>query len=148
MSDITTKIIPVQHDYVASEEKVKAAVTYIKEIVPDCQVTVNISETTQFVDCGGELEEITCPSCGESVSFDWWGEAMETAGENEFSDLSVKLPCCGHDSSLNALKYYLPCGFARMEIGIENLEKTLDEEQLAEIGKILGTKVKVILARY
>lgn len=90
MSDITTKIIPVQHDYIASEEKVKAAVTY----------------------------------------------------------LSVKLPCCGHDSSLNALKYYLPCGFSRIEIGIENLEKTLDEEQLAEIGKILGTKVKVILARY
>lgn len=148
MSDITTKIIPVWHDFAAEKEKVKAAVTYIKEIAPDCQVTVEISETTQFVDCGGELEEITCPNCGESVSFDWWGEAMETAGENGFSDLSVKLPCCGCDSSLNALKYHLPCGFARLEIGIENLEKSFDEEQLSEIGKILGTDVKVILARY
>ena len=148
MADIITKIIPVKYDYVADGEQIQAATVYIKEIVPDCQIEAEIFETTQFVDCGGELEEIKCPDCGEDISFDWWGEVMETAAEKEFSDLSVKLPCCGRDSSLNDLEYYLPCGYARMEITIANQERKFSEKELDKIGELLGEKVRLILARY
>lgn len=148
MADSITKIVPVKYDYIADEEQIQTAIIYIKEIVPDYQIEAEVFETTQFVDCGGELEEIKCPDCGEDISFDWWGEVMETAAEKEFSDLSVKLPCCGRDSSLNDLKYYLPCGYARMEITIANMERKFSEEELIKIGELLGEKVRVILARY
>lgn len=148
MADIITRIIPVKYDYIADETKIKAATAYIKEIIPDCRIGVEVFETIQFVDCGGELEEIKCPNCGKSISFDWWGEVMETAAEKEFSDLSVKLPCCGGDSSLNDLEYHLPCGYARMEITIMNPETELRENQIVKIGKLLGEKVRIIFARY
>lgn len=148
MADNITKIIPVKYDYVADEEQIQAALMYIKGIVSDCQIGAEVFETTQFVDCGGELEVIKCPDCGEDISFDWWGEVMETAAEKEFSDLSVKLPCCGGDSSLNDLKYYLPCGYAKMEITIANSEQKFSEKELINIGELLGEKVRIILARY
>ncbi|MDE6761683.1 MAG: hypothetical protein K2J90_13570 [Lachnospiraceae bacterium] len=148
MADIITKIIPVKYDYIADEEQTQAAIMYIKEIVPDCQIEAEVFETTQFVDCGGELEVIKCPDCGEDISFGWWGEVMEKAAEKEFSDLSVKLLCCGRDSSLNDLEYYLPCGYARMEITIANLERKFSEKELVNIGELLGEKVRIILARY
>lgn len=148
MADIITKIIPVKYDYIADEEQIQAAIMYIKVIVPDCQIGTEVFETTQFVDCGGELEEIKCPDCGEDISFDWWGEVMEEAAEKEFFDLSVKLPCCGSDSCLNDLEYYLPCGYAKMEITIANLERKFSEKELISIGELLGEKVRIILARY
>lgn len=148
MADIITKIIPFKHDYTADEKQMKAAIAYIREAAPNCQMEAEVFGTTQFVDCGGELETIKCPNCGEDISFGWWGEAMETAAEKEFSDLSVKLPCCGADSSLNDLGYYLPCGYARLEISIVNMERKFSEKELIEIGELLGEKVRVILARY
>ncbi|MDE6566603.1 MAG: hypothetical protein K2K70_02580, partial [Lachnospiraceae bacterium] len=108
MSDIITKIVPIKYDYIAGEEQIQATIMYIKEIVPGYQIETEVFETIQFVDCGGELEKIKCPDCGEEISFDWWGEVMNTAAEKDFSDLSVKLPCCGRDGSLNDLEYYLP----------------------------------------
>lgn len=148
MADFITKIIPVKYDFIAEEEKLKAAVTYLNEIVPDCPIEVELFETTQFVDCGGELEEIKCPGCGEVISFDWWGEVMEIAAKKQFADLSVKVPCCGCCSSLNDLEYHLPCGYARMEITIMNSKVKLGENELAKIGELLGEKVRMIFARY
>ena len=148
MADIITKIIPIKYDYVADEKQIQAVTMYIKEMVPDCRIEAEVFETTQFVDCGGELERIKCPACGEDISFDWWGEVMEMAAEKEFSDLSVKLPCCGRDGSLNDLEYYLPCGYAKMEITITDSERKFSEKELEKIGGLLGEKVRLILARY
>ncbi len=148
MSDFITKIVPINYDYIAGEEQIQAAIMYIKEVVPDYQIAAEVFDTTQFIDCGGELEKIKCPDCGEEISFDWWGAAMDTAAEKEFSDLSVKLPCCGRDGSLNDLEYYLPCGYARMEITITNMERRFREKELDKIGELLGEKVRLILARY
>lgn len=148
MSDFITKIVPINYDYIADEEQIQAVIMYIKEIVPDHQIEAEVFETIQFVDCGGELEKIKCPDCGDEISFDWWGEAMDIAAEKEFSDLSVKLPCCGHDGSLNDLEYYFPCGFARMEISITNMGRRFREEELDKIGELLGEKVQIILAHY
>lgn len=148
MSDIITKIVPIKYDYIASEKQIQAAIMYVKEIVPGYQIETEVFETTQFVDCGGELEKIKCPDCGEEISFDWWEEVMNTAAEKDFSDLFVKLPCCGRDSSLNDLEYYLPCGFARMEISITNMGRGFREEELDKMRELLGEKVRIILAHY
>lgn len=148
MSDFITKIVPIKYDYIADEEQIQAAIMYIKEIVPDCQIGAEVFETTQFVDCGGELEKIKCPDCGEDISFDWWGVAMDAATEKEFSNLSVKLPCCGRKGSLNDLEYDLPCGFAGMEITITNMERRFCKKELDKIEELLGEKVRLILARY
>lgn len=60
----------------------------------------------------------------------------------------MELPCCGHDGLINDLEYYLPCGYAKMEITITDSERKFSEKELDKIGGLLGEKVQLILARY
>lgn len=97
-----------------------------------------------FVDCGSNLEEIKCPLCSAILDFGWWGESMEKAGENEFADLTVTLPCCGQNSTLHKLEYHFPCGFARAEFVIRNPEKELSDGAVKQIEELAGLPVQVI----
>lgn len=53
----------------------------------------------------------------------------------------MELPCCGHDGLINDLEYYLPCGYAKMEITITDSERKFSEKELDKIGGLLGEKV-------
>ena len=56
-------------------------------------------------------------------------------------------PCCGIATSLGALDYDWPCGFARFEIAIWNPERAwFSDEEPAAIGDALGHPVQQIRA--
>ncbi|MDD4095671.1 MAG: hypothetical protein PHP22_05455 [Oscillospiraceae bacterium] len=147
MSDFIAKIIPVLSDYVVTEEEAARVTEWLTTRVQGDQITFRTSDQPEFVDSGDQLLKITCPSCSSELSFDWWGEAVQTSFErSEFSDLIAVTECCGSQVSLNDLHYEAPCGFSRVEFDIYNPAETVGEEVLRQIEEMLGCEVCLIHA--
>ena len=146
MSDYYIKMIPKQPEYRASEPVLDSARAFLEAVGNAERVNAAVHDAPVFIDCGGNLEEIVCPVCGQTLDLAWWGEAMSAAAEQGFADLTVKLPCCGGDSSLNDLEYYFPCGFAATELTLVNPAIELGEDVIARLGEILETPVRVVRA--
>lgn len=146
MSDCIFRIIPSDPYYRMEEAKAPAVVACLKARISADDIAVKTYDAPVFIDCGENLERITCPVCGAELDFDWWGEAMEAASEGAFMDLSVKLPCCGERSSLNDLCYDFPCGFSCVEVSILNPTALPDDDCLLHIQDLLGTPVRCITA--
>ena len=144
MSDYVVKLIPTDPFMSIPTERLEKAVAFIREHIECDEVEVSDEETPEFIDCGENLESITCPECGSELDLEWWGEAMNEVWESEFDDLTTKMPCCGKSVSLNDLEYNLPCGFACCVIEIWNPEDPLDDEMLDSLQKILGTTIRKI----
>lgn len=146
MSDYIVKIIPSDPYFHITEQKAQKIVQFIKQNVKADLVKVDIQESPAFIDCGANLESISCPHCAEFLDFGWWGDMMSKAAENNFMDLSIKLPCCGLDSTLNDLIYYFPCGFSCVEFTIMNPENDINDSLLSKIQKLLEITMCVIHA--
>lgn len=146
MADAYVKIIPINPYACVSESVMGEILNCLKSCVKADSIAVHVYENPVFVDCGSNLEEIRCPSCGECVSFEWWVEAMEQAGAQHFAELNVEIPCCGSVISLNELMYHFPCGFACVEFDILNPIEELDMESIKRIEKLLDVPIRVIHA--
>lgn len=146
MSDYVIKVIPINPYCHINIQKTQIIVDNLKTRITADNIESKTYATPIFVDCGSNLEKIVCPVCGETISFDWWGSAMDTAGNSSFMDLSVKLPCCGDDSTLNDLQYYFPCGFSCAELSILNPLEELDSECLSYIQELFETPIRCIQA--
>lgn len=146
MSDHIMKIIPTEPGYQITESAKNEIMGFLKAKIHADQITVDIHETPAFIDCGSNLESIACPLCGAAIDFGWWGDAMDAASESGFMNLSIKLPCCECESSLNDLQYDFPCGFSCVEFSVLNPQNDLDPECLTHIQQLMGTPVRLIHA--
>lgn len=82
-----------------------------------------------------------------SIDTQWWGDLLEAHCKDGFETLAVEVPCCGAATSLDALDYDWPCGFARFEIAVWNPERLwFSEEELTTLGDALGHPVRQIRA--
>ncbi|WP_440300202.1 hypothetical protein [Huintestinicola butyrica] len=144
MSDNKIRIISAEYDHVPDEEAVQRTVEFLNANITADKIYYRSYDFPEFIDCGSNLEYIKCPCCNADISFEWWGEQVDKAIENDFESLDVTMPCCGKSSSLNDLKYHFPCGFACAEFVVENPESELGNENIIELEKILDTKLRVI----
>ncbi|OIJ65409.1 hypothetical protein [Streptomyces mangrovisoli] len=115
----------------------------------DLDIDVTWHDTVTFVDCGSNLERIGCPHCGAVLDLDTWHDLLDAAGDEDggFPTLTVVVPCCAGTTSLDALDYDWPCGFARFEIALWNPERAwLDDADLAAVATALGHPVRQIRA--
>lgn len=144
MSEFTLKLIPATPEGCFDNAGAARALTFLQTALRPAEAGRERWKHTVFVDCGGNLEEIRCPSCGALLEFDWWGEAMDAASETGFARLSVTAPCCGENISLNALRYHFPCGFAMEMLWLRDPEEELTTEGLAQVQRLLGQEVRVI----
>lgn len=102
-----------------------------------------------FVDQGQLFGEIRCPISGSVIAVGWWKSRMSEAYGNGFTDLSVRTPCCGYQTSLNELDYRPAAGFARLIIEVTDLEyEYAQEEEMAELSAIAGRPLRQISAHY
>ncbi|MCE7003334.1 hypothetical protein LWC34_10920 [Kibdelosporangium philippinense] len=97
---------------------------------------------------GENLVRITCPSCDGDIDFWWYNDLLERKHAG-FDTLAVTVPCCGMATTLDALHYDWPCGYARFQIecmigGSEREEFTTEE--MAEFAAALGHPVRQIRA--
>ena len=146
MSDHIIKIIPADPYFRLAEHKALELTEFLKSRIEADSIDALIHETPVFVDCGGNLERILCPFCKSALGFDWWGKAMNASYEHNFEKLSVTLPCCGRESSLNDLRYDFPCGFSSIEFSILNPRTELEKDCLDTLQELIGTPVRKIHA--
>lgn len=146
MSEHIVKIIPKDPYFHITEQKAQEINNYLKEKITADTIEIMMSKKPVFIDCGANLQSISCPLCKKLLGFDWWGEAMDKAHKNNFADLAIELPCCGKGSTLNDLLYNFPCGFASVEFDIVNPLVEPDNDCLVYIQNILEQPVHVIYA--
>lgn len=113
----------------------------------DADVDVTWHDKLTVVDCGQNLERIGCPHCGASIDTEWWADLLETRDEDGFTTLVMEVPCCAAQTSLEALVYDWPCGFARFEIALWNPQcDWFTNEEITALADALGRPVRQIMA--
>jgi hypothetical protein len=150
VSDDVLSVIPADPRWQPDQAAADRTAAVVAGLVPrdeDVDIDVTWHETFTVVDCGQNLERIGCPQCGASIDTEWWADLLEAHCESGFATLAVEVPCCGAQSSLDALDYEWPCGFARFEIAIWNPERAwLTDEELTAVADALGHPVRQIRA--
>ncbi|MFD1930654.1 MULTISPECIES: hypothetical protein [Nonomuraea] len=153
MSDDVLSVIPTDPHWQPSKAAADRAAAIVADLAPgtpggvDVEIDVTWHDTLTVVDCGQNLERIGCPHCGASIDTEWWAALLEANCEDGFATLAVEVPCCGVESTLDALDYDWPCGFARFEIAIWNPDRIwFTDEELAALGAVLGHPVRQIRA--
>ena len=144
------RIIPCDARFAVSALRGQAVLQYLTSHVDAYEIRMRRHGGLTFIDCGENLERVACPVCRAQLDVAWWSSAMSEA-ENEqglFEDLSVVLPCCGANSSLDQLAYNLECGFAQTEFVVTDAREDISDDVLLEVGRLLGHPVRVIRARY
>lgn len=146
MSDYIVKIIPSDPYFRITDKQIHSAMQLLRQNIKADLVKYHIHESPVFVDCGSNLESISCPICNKPLDFDWWGDMMDKANQTNFMDLSVKLPCCGKESTLNDLLYDFPCGFSSVEFDIINPLTEVNNDIISTLQDRLEIAVSVIHA--
>lgn len=101
----------------------------------------------EFVDCGSNLETITCPRCRTAIDTGWWSEQLSERYDHGFADLTTTMRCCRQELGFDELDYDWPCGFARFAIELWNPDRErFSSEELAELADALGHEVHLIVA--
>lgn len=146
MSDHIVKIIPSDPYFRINDELSQKAVQFLKQNTKADSIKFRIQESPIFVDCGSNLESISCPICNKLLDFDWWQDSMDKAFRDSFIDLNIKLPCCGKESTLNDLLYHFPCGFSSVEFDIINPSAEINDSMISVLQNLIETTVSVIHA--
>ncbi|MGI5170073.1 hypothetical protein ACQEU3_37550 [Spirillospora sp. CA-253888] len=153
MSDDVLSVIPTDPQWQPDPLSADRAAALATELAPeaadgvDVEVEVTWNEVPTFVDCGQNLEKIGCPLCQALIDVGWLQDLMEAHADDGLPLLVVAVPCCGGETSLDALDYSWPCGFARFEIAIWNPDRAwFDDDELNAIGAALGHPVRQIRA--
>jgi hypothetical protein len=152
MSDDVLSIIPTDPSWQPDQDAADRAAALAADLAPgsldmDVEIDVTWHETLTVVDCGSNLEKITCPLCGAAIDTEWWAELLEAHCDDGFATLAIEVPCCGGRTSLDALDYDWPCGFARFEIAIWNPERAwFGDHELAALADALGHPVRQVRA--
>ncbi|MGW4890880.1 hypothetical protein ACWEQL_01220 [Kitasatospora sp. NPDC004240] len=153
MSDDVLSVIPTDPRWQPDRAVADRVVALVAELVPEDtggvepEIEVGWHDAVTVVDCGDNLERIGCPLCGASIDTGWWADLVEEHCEDGFATLDVTAPCCGGATTLDALDFAWPCGFARFEIAVWNPERPwFDDEDLAALAEALGHPVRQIRA--
>ncbi len=149
MSDNILKLIPTTPHYKPGATAIQKACDLLSSYFSEAgEISYSLTEEVCFIDQGENWERVLCPACGIELDTAWWQQAMDTAYQTGFTDLSVNLPCCGVVSSLNDLRYELPAGFARFVLEIRNPDGDIGDDELRSLEQILGCGLRKIWAHY
>jgi len=149
MSENFLRLIPSSPEFIPDKNAIDQAVFLLKEDFPyPDMVRVEISDSPRFIDQGANWERIVCPFCNETLDPGWWQNAMDNAFANKFKNLIIRVPCCGIETTLNDLIYYLPAGFSRFMIEISNPGRDIADARINQLETIIGSPLRKIWAHY
>jgi hypothetical protein len=151
VSDNVLSVIPTDPRWRPEPPLAERVRVIVEGLLPDLdgitEVKLTWHQRVAVVDCGANLQRITCPHCTAEIDTNWWGDLIEDRYEMGFDDLTADLPCCGRTASLTDLGYDWPCGFARFEIEIWNPERGwFSTDELTAVAKAIGHPVRQIMA--
>ncbi|GAB1821464.1 hypothetical protein [Herbidospora sp. RD11066] len=149
MSDNVLSVIPADPHWLPGQDAADRAAALVADLVPgdpddEIEIDVTWHEGIGVVDSAQNLERIGCPLCGASIDVDWWREFVE---KEPLSALECVVPCCSGATTLDALAYEWPCGFARFEIAVWNPDRGwFTDDEMAALGAALGHPVRQVFA--
>ncbi len=115
-------------------------------VVKADEINVVIPDEVRFVDAGENFASVACPVCGTDLS-GWWQQAIDSAFENQFTDLNITTPCCNSNGSLNDLVYDWPAGFASFILEARNPAGDVSEGQLKLLAGVLKCELRKVLTK-
>jgi hypothetical protein len=133
VSDTVLRIYAADPEYRPDAEAAARARDAADSLFPGAdEIDVEMYPRVTLIDCGQNLERITCPHCGATISYDWWTERLdELAGDEVWEvadvDAPLRAPCCMRDVTLRTLHYDWPVGFSRFTVDIWSPEPWPDE---------------------
>ena len=145
MSDNWLRYVPSDPRFQPTPSAVEQAKVLLMSYLPQSEeVTAEFFESPQFIDPGSNWSGVSCSSCGANAE-PWWDEAVSRAADQGFSSLEVHAPCCGAKVSLNELRYEWPAAFGSFVLEAMNPNrKGLSDEQLEQLGRVLGGAVREV----
>lgn len=145
MSDDWIRLVPDDPHFVPERNRQGRANARFAEIAPGAEISLEVSNSVMFFDCGGNFEKILCPSCGAGIPVVWWQARMEEDFDDGFRLASWTLTCCAARFTLNDLIYEWPQAFGRFVLEVMNPNiGRLEDDHKREFEGILGTKLRVV----
>jgi hypothetical protein len=145
VSENWIRLISVDPQYIPDLFQQKRAIKELAIIAPEADITVQLYDTIQLFDCGGNFERVLCPSCKTEVSVDWWAERLNEDYENGFKLATYVLPCCNARCTFNEMVYEWPQAFGKFSLEARNPNiGMLNEKDKNVLEEILGTSLIVV----
>lgn len=148
MSSTVLKIIPTTPSYVPDNIQQDKAKIFLTSLYKTEQIEFPSTDTIEFVDQGGNFDNVFCNLCGQNIEIEDWQNAMDNAYQNQFTELTFVTACCDKKTSLNDLIYHSPAGFAKFVMAILDAQSELSEKDFKKLQDILGTTLRNIWAHY
>ncbi|WP_416758819.1 hypothetical protein ACNI65_19625 [Roseateles sp. So40a] len=147
MSDTYLRYVPSTPSFEPDRDVASRAEEFARRAMVAESVASMLAASVEFVDAGENWEGVRCPKCGADAE-SWWGDAMSSAAEHGFENLNVQAGCCGSQVGLDELHYGWPVAFGRFVLEVANpTVRGMSEEQLNELGSILGCPVREVQCR-
>jgi hypothetical protein len=147
MSDTYLRYVPRTPSFAPDGTAASKAEEFARRAIAAESVGSRLSTSIEFVDAGENWEGVRCSKCGADAE-PWWGDAMSSAAENDFKDLTVRAGCCNTRVGLDELHYGWPVAFGRFVLEAANPTMCgLSEKQLNELGSLLGCPVREVKCR-
>lgn len=148
MSDSFLKLIPSDPAYVPEQIRHEATLGILRSYFPQAdEISIEVNDRIKFIDQGSNFERVICPLCNTELAIPLWQDMMDTAYKTQFSDLVVKMPCCGQACSLNDLRYEWPAGFAKFVLEVMNPNSDLTAAQIHHLELVLGCALRKLWQR-
>lgn len=150
MTDDYLQYIPVDPERRPKAKASERALALLAAFLPRAQdISAERFETTQIFHPCENWAGVACPGCGvaDEALEDWWMDAVRDAGDQDFADLAVTMPCCGAATSLDALTYAAPTAFGRYLLQAQNPGADLTPAQEAELADALGLPIRRVLMK-
>ena len=142
MTDDYLQFIPTDPQRRPKAKASERAVELLTAFLPQAEeVSAERFETTQIFHPCENWAGVRCPQCAAEDE-DWWMEAVRDAGDQDFADLAVVTPCCGAETTLDALTYPAPTAFGRYLLQAMNPGADITPEQEAELVEALGLPLR------
>jgi len=147
MSDIYLRYVPRMPSFEPNLAAIQTAEEFARRVFGGAAVVSRLADSVEFVDAGENWEGVRCPKCGADAE-GWWGDAMSAAAERDFEDLTVRAGCCQARVGLDELRYGWPIAFGRFVLEAVNpATPEMTEDQLSELGSLLGCPVREVRCR-
>lgn len=148
VGDLLLRVVPVQPAYVPPPHRVEVARRALELMLPSDTTSASVGRHVFFVDCGTQLQSVTCPLCDAQLTTPQWESVLEAASARQFTQLLAVVPCCTGRVMLTDLRFQEPCAFARFMLESRNptrLELTRDE--MTSLERMVASPLRVVVAR-